>query len=520
MEQTQGRKYWFMYSLTDVVFVTTLFIVLGQGAFLLRGADTAFHLKVGEYIVEHQSVPAHDVFTSVVPAPGWTPPTWLADVLFALMDRGLGLAGVVILMAIVIAATTAVLFAFLRRVGTSVLAAGLVTAIALVTSMVHWLARPHILATFLFLLWYVVLELYRRRRSRSLVVLPMLMLVWVNVHGSFVLGFVLGGIYLAGWWFGAGSQESERRDRNTKTRVLAAALGLSLVACLLNPQGFKILTLPFHTANNSIVTDFINEWKSPDFHDYLPYEGLLLLMIALFARYTKRLDAIDVMLVLLFTHMSLYSARFIPLFALIVSPIVAQALDASLGRLKEKRILKGLISTLDGMSKVDAQTRPGIWATLAAVVLIVVGVTGTLQYEFDRSEMPIDAMEFLKQEDIGGQPFNSDVFGSYMIYALWPQYEPFIDGRYLQGQERMEEYLNVISIKRDWRDVLDKHNITWVFYKNESALSNILIASGDWALIYSDAVANVFVKDTPVNQHVISKYPHVTRAVVSEDGSS
>ena len=79
----------------------------------------------------------------------------------------------------------------------------------------------------------------------------------------------------------------------------------------------------------------------------------------------------------------------------------------------------------------------------------------------------------------------------------------------MYGKERTEDYLKVIRVERGWDDVLKKYDITWIIYHNESALSTLLLESEDWQLIYSDRVANIFVKKIPENQPLINKYPNV-----------
>ena len=123
--------------------------------------------------------------------------------------------------------------------------------------------------------------------------------------------------------------------------------------------------------------------------------------------------------------------------------------------------------------------------------------------------MPVDAVQFLKKERIEGKVFNHDGFGSYIIYEAWPEYEVFYDGRDMYGKERTEEYLKVADVGRGWKDVLKKYDMTWIIYNNESTLSNVLLETDEWQLIYSDQIANIFVKKTPENQPLIRRYPNV-----------
>jgi hypothetical protein len=508
MTEKIERKVWFLFSIADVIFITILIIVIGQGGNLLGGADTGFHIRVGEYIIDNATIPTHDIFSSAIPPVTWTPPEWLAEVIFAVLYKPFGLTGVVVFMIFVISAIYAILFKFLRSSGVSIIVAALIAVLAAGASAIHWLARPHIFSLLLLLIWYIVLDTYQYKNKNYLYLLPLLMLLWVNLHGSYVMGFILLIVYIAGNFLKARFKKEERQASYGRTKVFVLFFFLCLLASLLNPQGYKILFSPFEVANSEIMAH-IYEWMSPNFHIGLIYEYMLLIMILVLGVSAKRLNIIEVMLALIFTHMSLFSARFIPLYAIIISPILGKQIDRITEDFREKGLLREFISTSENMATVDSKTKWHIWSVAAMAVVIFMCFTGRINYHFDRNKMPVDAVEFLKKEKIEGKVFNDDVFGSYMIYAAWPEYEVFFDGRDMYGKERTEDYLKVTGVERGWEDVLKKYDITWVIYHNESALSTLLLESDDWKLIHSDQVANIFVKRTSENQPLIDKYPNV-----------
>ena len=128
--------------------------------------------------------------------------TWL----WASWNLRCGLNGVVWLTAVVIAAVFAWMFRLLIARGTNLLVALVLVLLALSASTIHFLARPHVVSWLFTLAWFWILDCIgaglfqraRRHRERWLWALPLLMLVWVNVHGGFLVGFVLLGIFLVG----------------------------------------------------------------------------------------------------------------------------------------------------------------------------------------------------------------------------------------------------------------------------------------------------------------------------------
>ena len=106
--------------------------------------------------------------------------------------------------------------------------------------------------------------------------------------------------------------------------------------------------------------------------------------------------------------------------------------------------------------------------------------------------------------------FDNDEFGDYIIYAAWPEYKVFLDGRSdMYGDDLFKEYQKVTSVRPGWDEVLEKYDISWIIYNANSSLSMFLMQRDDWKLIYADKVANIFVKNVQENQYLIEKYPDV-----------
>jgi hypothetical protein len=180
---------------------------------------------------------------------------------------------------------------------------------------------------------------------------------------------------------------------------------------------------------------------------------------------------------------------------------------------KPARFFKERASTIAG---VDLSTRGFLWP-FAAVVLVVVMVAGhKIDYGFDGRIKPLAAVDFLKKEHLKGHVFNNDEFGDYLIYAGWPEYRVFFDGRSdMYGVKNMKEYMKVTKLEPGWQDVLTKYDINWIFYDADSALSTFLLQRPEWKLIYADKVADIFVRNIPQNKEWTERYKYV-KPVVSK----
>ena len=106
--------------------------------------------------------------------------------------------------------------------------------------------------------------------------------------------------------------------------------------------------------------------------------------------------------------------------------------------------------------------------------------------------------------------FNNDEFGDYVIYAAYPQYRVFFDGRNdMYGVEHMKDYFKVIRLRKDWEKVLETYDIQWIFFDANSLLSRYLRERPDWHLIYADQVAHIYVMDIPEDEYLIEEYQEV-----------
>ena len=136
---------------------------------------------------------------------------------------------------------------------------------------------------------------------------------------------------------------------------------------------------------------------------------------------------------------------------------------------------------------------------------------------FDEKIKPVAAVEFLKKEHLKGNMYNEYEFGDYIIYGAYPRYRVFIDGRAdMYGTERMKEYFKVAYIRPGWDKVLEKYNIEWIIFNTDSTLSQLLLERKEWRRIYSDKVANIFLKDAPEHQNLFKKYGTVKPAIVED----
>ena len=507
-------------SLADIMFVS-LFLLLSFSVnkVLLNDCDTGYHIRAGEYIIDTLSIPRHDIFSFISPPLPWTAHEWLSEVIMAAIHMTAGLTGIVIFFSFMISLVYYLMFKIIRKYNGNILTASFITLLVLVTSQVHWLARPHIFSLLLMVVWYYLLDKYQYQHEDYLYLLAPMMLLWVNLHGGFLAGFILIGIYLVGNFVMFITSEDSKKDlHRQKAKKLGLVAVVCLLVCLINPYTYHILLFPFKLASNKFLMDNVSEFLSPNFHNpsIIFFEFFMLLSLALFAISRIRLNIIELTMVILFTHMSLYSARYIPLFAIIIAPVLVRQAEPILEQSGGK-FISFFKKRASNFSIIDASAKGYLWPILAVALVAVLMAKGKIEHSFDEKTKPVAAVEFLKKETLHGNMFDNDEFGDYIIYAAWPQYKVFFDGRSdMYGTDIAKEYFKIGAFKQGWEKTIEKYDITWIIYNANSVFSRFLLQNDDWKLIYADKVANIFLKNIPKNQSLIEKYSNV-EPVIEED---
>ena len=498
----------FLPSIGNVIFVSTLAVLvfrIGNG--LLFDGDTGYHIRVGQEILKSWRVPVHDVFSFHSPPLKWTAHEWLSEVILALLYDLWGLTGVVIFSALLLAATHWLLYSILATYSTNTVGVMLVTVLAIATSATHWLARPHVFSLMLTTICYHKLNQFQYEGRATLRFLPWLMLFWVNLHGGYFLGLVLIGVYLGGnllWSTFTLPQDSMRHK--TKAKKLFVCLIVSVATCGINPIGFEILLFPLRLSSDPFIMESVLEFMSPNFHEASPFKYMLLAIVAAVAFSRHRCNPIEGGLLLLLIYMALYSARYVSLFAIILAPLLLKGTDCALAVFPAP-LQKFIRKRNENLTAVDRNVRGYFWPLVAMSLVIGFGVSGNLRFSFDEKRFPVAAVNFMLREPISGKMFNHDEFGDYIIFAAWPRYRVFIDGRSdMYGPKWGGMYLQVTSLQPGWDALLAQNGITWIIFDTDAPLSYALHGRSEWHAIYSDPVATIFLKQTAEHAGLLRKY--------------
>ncbi len=529
---------WLVPSASDVFFVVLfgLLVFTQLSMRLLGDAGIGWHIRTGQLILTTHEIPRADPFSTMAGQP-WFAWEWLYDVAAGWLDNSAGLNGVVSFTAFIIAGLFAWTFRLLLRRGTNVLVALVLVLLAESASMIHCQARPHVVSWLLTVVWFWILESSgkscdgshaslaespgaRIGRTWLLWLLPLLMLAWVNLHGGFLVGFVLLGIYWvsAVWqWLKLKQDRFDdvlqkirigRRVRNlTLTGVLSAA------ATFANPYGFKLHIHIYRYLSNRFLMDHIDEFQSPNFHYVAQkcFAGLLLLTLVALAAKRYKASASEGLLVLFAVYSGLYASRNIPVSSLLLILVIGPWLSDAMERLAETLSRqgsavgwRGLASTafLQRMKTIELSLPGHLWS-IAAIMLTCwiaahggkLGATPLMDAHFDAKRFPVHAVDYLEKQDVPGPLVGPDYWGGYLIYRLYPRVRMVVDDRHdFYGEQFLKSYLKMMHVEPGWEDFLLQNEAHTVVVPKASAVANILAENPGWQPIYSDDMAVVFVR--------------------------
>ena len=495
--------------------VATLFVaIFAMAVKQPADTDTWWHLKSGQLMWESGQILRADPFSHTVQGQPWIDHGWLVQIVLWPLYQLLGLAGLALLLATLVTASFAVVY--IQCEGKPFVAA-FATILGAVASSVIWAIRPQMVSLLLAAVVLFLLDRYKRSgSSRWLWPLPLLVALWVNCHGGFVIAFILMGCYLVGETLNRLTSPSlpsqvpeAARARRSRLLPLIVVMLVSVLAVLLNPSTYKMFAYAYQTVSISQLQDFIQEWASPDFHNlqFHPFIWLLLLPLAAMGLSRRRADWTDLALLGVFGYMGLLAARNIALFALVAPPVLSRH---AVFALEDLVIAQPRLSRLTGLIRTRPLPPPRrvlVLLNLFFLFLVVIGAGAKVGTELLRLRdpevwgegLPLEAVEYLQDHELPGSMFNSYNWGGYLIWSLYPDKPVFIDGRtdlYALNGTALEDYAWVHWVRPGWEEILDRYAIGYVITERTGLLDMMLAEKNGWVVVHQDELAVIYQRPT------------------------
>jgi len=506
-------------SARDIIFLL-LFWSLLAGPFSTRplaDPDIGWHIRSGELMLATHSIPRTDPFSSTMQGQPWFAWEWLYDVLLGILHHACGLNGVVWLCALLVASIFVMLLRVLLEHGTGLPLAIVLMLLAEGAAAIHLYARPHIVSWLFSLLWLVALERWEQPSAPRWLrwLFPLSMVLWVNLHGGWILGLALLGAYVLAAFFESlrTADAFARIHASKRARSLGWVLVWSSLATFANPYGWRLHAHIYRYLGDRYLMNRIDEFQSPDFHGWAQrcFGTLVLAALVGFACNRRALPLRHLLVAVLAVYAGLYSSRNLPVssmwLALIAGPILWESFVALAERPGGWGWVRGCVSRIsafsDRMSAQELRLREHVWPVVAVVAAFAICIQGgwlgsrqVIHAQFDPLKLPVAAAGRVQQEQSAEPIFSTDAWGGYLIYRLYPGKKVMLDDRHdLYGSDRIREYLTLVQAEPGWEKILEKWQIKIALLPARSTLANLLRElPQEWRPVYEDGVAVVLAK--------------------------
>lgn len=486
--------------------MVTILLVLIMAARTPLDSDFFWHLRAGEWMVENRAPVLNDYFSNSVYGNPWVNHSWLAQVIFYLVFRFTGFTGIGLLTALL--ATAAMVFVFFTMQGNYFFRALLVILASTIASFV-WSPRPQLFSLLLLGWLAYLLYIYKWKQKNHLWQLPVIFVLWANLHGGYPLGLVLIAAYAAGEMANhlLGIQGETVLPWRKILQVMIWGI-LSIPVLWINPNGFQIYLIPFQTMGGEVLQRFIQEWASPDFHDLSQQVFLLaiFLMVFLNGYSIKRMDMTDMLIFIGFAYMALVARRNYGPFAIAAVPVLSRQLEPTwnqwIKNIKETEAIKKINYFFEGQEGLS-KPLPGNLGNLINILIILlllfvftvklIWTSGKEMIEqTTQNNYPLAAVEWLKQNKPEGILLNEYNSGGYLVWAL-REYPVFVDGRTdMYGDQILKDWVTLVQVEKGWQTLLEKYHIGIVMVEPDRPIVERLIENR-WTKGYEDSLAVILL---------------------------
>jgi hypothetical protein len=430
--------------------------------------DTFWHWATGNWMLDHHRVMNHDIYSYTVFGHSWITPEWGYGVLLAESVRLIGPVAFWLLSAGVASLTVIVVAIRCRLLGAGWTWTGLLsleTGVALTLSLDD---RPQMVSYLFLALLLLLLSLARRHRG-WLYPIPLLFVLWANLHGSFLLGLGILALEVIAALVGI-RQSRVRVAAPLATKRAVITLAVSALATLVNPFGPRVYESALGVTFNSSIRQLIQEWQSPDFHN-LANLAVVVLPVAITVAYLaftrNEVPALELVLAGFLLVSTLQAVRFLPYFAIAWCALATRSSPIPQERIRPTVLVWPLLAVL-GLSLLQGPFWPA----------------GT-----PASTVPVRAVHYLEHRH--GRVFSTYLWNDYLDYVGIPE---FVDGRtelYTSGPV-LRQYLAIDGLTKAPDPILRSYDVEYVLWPTHSALSFYLGEDHNWQVVWRSSQAVIF----------------------------
>jgi hypothetical protein len=460
----------------------------------VQDPDFFWHITTGRLIAETGQVPSVDPFSFTWLGKPWTPHEWLSELLIYWLVTGLGRIGALVVFGLFPAAIFAVLAAAIRLTsGARVLALALPFTLGAYVMIGYVTLRPQAVSWLLLsiLIWFLLAA--RPDRPRRFLLLIPLFVLWANLHGLYVIGLGVVGLYTL---FTLAGRTPMSPHRGWMIGTLAGVIGASMVTPA-GPIGI-LYPLRYVQAGDWGLAN-IAEWQSPNFHEPA-HMGFLLLIVLLGLNGGRATSGWLVALSWIGVAMGLLALRNAPIAAVFAMPALVMGFEA---RLRERDERSG--RTKRPMPPSRALGRRIMELTTAVVIAVgamAVLIPRDLNTAIDdniASRFPVAGVDALARLAPDANVLAEYGWGGYVIWRLHADgAHVFVDGRNdMYSQQVLDDYTAIRSADPGWEPLADRYGVEAILLPPDATLTRGPAADAGWCQVLRDDVEVLYLRNCP-----------------------
>lgn len=477
-------------ALVSLVFLITYVFLYKAAIPLFAEPDVPWHIAAGDLVRATGHLPKTDTWSFTAQGHPWFLISWLWDITLSFIVSLWGLKGVFVFtigLTSLIAALLAYELGKREGVGSDALIMTMFLA-----GLSFWefaTARPHLAGYLFILIFQQILHKSRTDDSlKKLLVLPFLMILWVNIHGSFIVAFTLLGAY---------GLEAMLKKRVHWLKDLLITSFCCLVACLVNPYGIGIIDAVMSTLGTQ-AAPFISEWKTFAFGQSIGLSAWFLLFLVTSILRRPGLLIADEIISVMWMFLMLMSIRNGGIFILVSAPNMARSMEQVRTRLEHIRTEREDI--------MKSLARHGMQPSMLLLAVMVIPISFYLmdslkgdKFRVNPKQDPGKAITFLVKNAQGKRVLNDYDFGGRIAYMTGGHLPIFIDGRAgtAYPETVVGDYLKFLTFTPDWKPMVEKYKIDAIIIANTHHFPKAFEAGeyhDEWKQVYTDAYASVYFK--------------------------
>lgn len=488
MSSAVKRLFSFPAMLITTLCVSPFFASLDiqQGGPVMRDPDIWWHLRNAETLLSTHHFIRFDAYSFTTRGLPWMNPEWLSEIPYYLGFRLLGERGLFLVMLGAVELVIAGILLLCYRRSSDVKAAFLATWVAVLFAAINIGLRTILFGWLCFIIEMLLLESFRRGRDHLWLLVPLFAL-WINLHGSWLIGVVFLFLFIVSGWvqFVWGSIQAARWTQQQKRKLLSVALAC-IAALLINPYGWRLVAYPFQLSfQHQLMVDFVEEWASVDFQTF--YGKIVFAVVAAMFVFTLARRRPWPLHELLFSLVAFYSGlthkRFLFLAGIVFCPILAVELkDAVFAPYDPKRD-KPIIAA-------------AIMVGFLGFAILHVPSSASLRAA-ETPYFPVHALPTLEATCANQRVFNRFEWGGYLIWnarnipVFFDSREDIFEhyGVFADGVEAMHIHNSL--------GILDRYRIGCVLLNSNDSLTYLLRNTPGWHLQFEDPIATLLVR-TPL----------------------